>query len=55
MTVSADTVTFRLSMLNEVADLQRLIELGNRLEQVDFPQIDIQATDQILLNYRVMP
>ncbi len=55
VTVSADTVTFRLTMLNEVADLQRLIELGNRLEQVDFPQIDIQATDQILLNYRVMP
>lgn len=55
VTVSPDTVTFRLSMLNEVADLQRLIELGNRLEQVDFPQIDIQATDQILLNYRVMP
>ena len=53
--VNADTVTYRLAMLNEVADLQRLIELGNQLEQVDFPQIDIEATDQILLNYRVIP
>ncbi len=55
VTVTTDSVTYRLDMLNEVADLQRLIELGNRLEQDDFPQLDIQATDQIMLNYRVRP
>lgn len=55
VSVTTNSVTYKLSMLNEVADLQRLIELGSRLEQVDFPQIDIQATDQIMLNYQVVP
>jgi hypothetical protein len=36
---------------NDAADLQRLIEFGEVLEQEDFPQVNTEGEDQIILNY----
>ena len=49
--VSNDMVTFKLKLRNDAEDLQRLIELGDVLEQLDLPQINTQDDNQIILNY----
>ena len=49
--VNQDVVTYRLRLRNDPEDLQRLIEFGNLLEQEDFPQLDTQGGDQVILNY----
>lgn len=49
--VSSDMVTFKLKLRNDAEDLQRLIELGDVLEQLDLPQINTQDDSQIILNY----
>lgn len=46
-----DVVTYRLSLRNDAADLQRLIELGDVLELEDFPQVNSEGEEQIILNY----
>ena len=50
--VSKDVVTYRLQLRNEAEDLQRLIEFGEVLEQEDFPQLNTQGEEQVILNYR---
>ena len=49
--ISEDVVTYRLELRNEPEDLQRLIEFGEVLEQEDFPQLNTQGEEQIILNY----
>ena len=49
--VNQDVVTYRLQLRNDASDLQRLIEFGEVLEQEDFPQVNTQGDDQIILNY----
>jgi hypothetical protein len=44
-------VTYRLQLRNEAEDLQRLIEFGEVLEQEDFPQLNTQGEEQVILNY----
>ena len=46
-----DVVTYRLHLRNDASDLQRLIEFGEVLEQEDFPQVNAQGNDEIILNY----
>jgi hypothetical protein len=49
--ISDDVVTFKLKLRNDAEDLQRLIELGEVLEQLDLPQINAQDDSQVILNY----
>ena len=49
--ISGNVVTYRLKLRNDPADLQRLIEFGDVLEQEDYPQLSTQGEDQIILNY----
>lgn len=49
--INGDVVTYRLKLRNDAADLQRLIEFGEVLEQEDFPQVNTQGEDQVILNY----
>lgn len=49
--INENVVTYRLRLRNDAADLQRLIEFGEVLEQEDFPQVNTQGEDQIILNY----
>ncbi len=49
--VNRDVVTYRLKLLNDPEDLQRLIDFGEMLEQEDFPQVNTQGEEQIILNY----
>ena len=49
--VNQDVVTYRLQLRNDASDLQRLIEFGEVLEQEDFPQVNTQGDDQVILNY----
>lgn len=49
--VNQDVVTYRLQLRNDATDLQRLIELGEVLEPEDFPQINTQSDEQVILNY----
>jgi hypothetical protein len=49
--ISKDVVTYRLKLRNDPADLQRLIEFGDVLEQEDFPQLSTQGEELIILNY----
>ena len=49
--ISDDIVTFKLKLRNDAEDLQRLIELGDVLEQLDLPQIDAQDDSKVILNY----
>ena len=48
---SKDVVTYRLDLRNDPEDLQRLIEFGEVLEQEDFPQLNTQGEELIILNY----
>jgi hypothetical protein len=49
--ISKDVVTYRLKLRNDPEDLQRLIEFGDVLEQEDFPQLNTDGGEQIILNY----
>jgi len=49
--ISKDVVTYRLDLRNDPEDLQRLIEFGEVLEQEDFPQLNTQGEELIILNY----
>jgi len=49
--INGNVVTYRLRLRNDAADLQRLIEFGEVLEQEDFPQVNTEGEDQIILNY----
>jgi hypothetical protein len=49
--ISTEQVTFSIKLRNSSEDLQRLIELGEVLEQVDLPQVNTQDDSQIILNY----
>jgi len=49
--ISDDVVTFKLKLRNDPEDLQRLIELGEMLEQLDLPQLNAQDDSQVILNY----
>jgi hypothetical protein len=49
--ISDDVVTFKLKLRNDAEDLQRLIELGDVLEQLDLPQINAQDDSKVILNY----
>jgi len=49
--ISKDVVTYRLKLRNDAEDLQRLIEFGEVLEQEDFPQLNTEGGEQIILNY----
>ena len=49
--VSGEVVTYRLKLRNDPEDLQRLIEFGDVLEQQDFPQLNTEGEEQIILNY----
>ena len=48
--INQNVVTYQLKLRNDAADLQRLIEFGDILEQEDFPQVNT-GDDQIILNY----
>lgn len=49
--ISDDVVTFQLKLRNDAEDLQRLIELGEVLEQLDLPFVNAQDDRQVILNY----
>jgi hypothetical protein len=49
--ISGDVVTFKLKLRNDAEDLQRLIELGEMLEQLDLPLVNAQDDSQVILNY----
>lgn len=49
--ISDDVVTFKLKLRNDAKDLQRLIELGEVLEQLELPQINAQDDSLVVLDY----
>jgi len=49
--VSDDEVTFKIKLRNSSEDLQRLIELGEVLEQLELPQVNTRDDSQVFLNY----
>ena len=49
--ISDDVVTFKLKLRNDAEDLQRLIELGEVLEQLDLPFVNAQDDRRVILNY----
>lgn len=49
--INKDVITYRLLLRNDAEDLQRLIDFGEVLEQEDFPQVNTQGDEQIILNY----
>jgi hypothetical protein len=49
--VSADEVTFKIKLRNSSEDFQRLIELGEVLEQLDLPQANTQDESRVVLDY----
>ena len=49
--INQDVITYRLQLRNDPEDLQRLIDFGDILEQEDFPQVNTQGDEQIILNY----
>ena len=49
--ISDDVVTFTLKLRNDAEDLQRLIELGEVLEQLDLPRLNAQDESLVILNY----
>jgi hypothetical protein len=53
--IHEDRVTYRIALRHSVQDLQQLISLGSRLEQLEYPQIDTTSEDQtILMRYRLL-
>jgi hypothetical protein len=49
--VSGEEVTFFLKLRNSAEDLQRLIEIGNVLEQQELPQINAQSDGGVVIRY----
>lgn len=49
--INEDVITYRLRLRNKPEDLQRLIDFGEVLEEEDFPQVNTQGEDHIILNY----
>lgn len=49
--ISNEEVTFYLKLRNSSADLQRLIDIGNILEQQDLPQFNAQSDGGVVINY----
>jgi hypothetical protein len=49
--ISNDVVTFKLKLRNDAEDLQRLIELGEVLEQLDLPSVNAQDDREVIMNY----
>ena len=49
--ISDDVVTFKLKLRNDAKDLQRLIELGEVLEQLELPQVNAQDDSLVVLDY----
>ena len=49
--ISQEVVTYRLKLRNDPEDLQRLIEFGEVLEQEDFPHLNTEGGEQVILNY----
>lgn len=49
--ISNEEVTFYLKLRNSVKDLQRLIDIGNLLEQQDLPQVNAQSNGGVVINY----
>ena len=49
--ISKEEVTFHLKLRNSAEDLQRLIDIGNILEQQDLPQVNAQSNGGVVINY----
>lgn len=49
--VSKEEVTFYLKLRNSAEDLQRLIDIGNVLEQQDLPQVNAQSNGGVVISY----
>jgi hypothetical protein len=49
--VSKKEVTFYLKLRNSAEDLQKLIGIGNILEQQGLPQVNLQSSDGVVLSY----
>jgi hypothetical protein len=49
--ISKKEVTFYLKLRNTVEDLQKLINIGNVLEQQGLPQVDLQSNGAAVINY----
>jgi hypothetical protein len=49
--VSKKEVTFYLKLRNSAEDLQKLIDIGNVLEQQGLPQVNLQSSDGVVLSY----
>jgi hypothetical protein len=49
--VSKEEVTFYLKLRNSAEDLQKLIDIGNILEQQGLPQVNLQSSGDVVLSY----
>ena len=49
--VSGEEVTFYLKLKNSAEDLQRLIDIGNILEQQELPQVNAQSNGGVVISY----
>ena len=49
--ISNEEVTFYLKLRNSAEDLQRLIDIGNVLEQQDLPQVNAQSNGGVVISY----
>jgi len=49
--VSKEEITFYLELSNSIEDLQRLINIGNILEQQNLPQVDLQSKGGVVISY----
>ena len=49
--ISANTVSFELVLRNQIEDLQKLLEIGSVLDVSDFPEVNPDGENQVILNY----
>ena len=49
--ISKEEVTFYLKLRNSAEDLQRLIDIGNVLEQQSLPQVNLQFDGDVVISY----
>ncbi|MFT5812237.1 MAG: hypothetical protein ACI9KM_003010 [Rubritalea sp.] len=49
--VAKEEVTFYLKLRNSAEDLQRLIDIGNVLEQQGLPQVNLQSNGGVVISY----
>ena len=49
--ISKEEVTFHLKLRNSAEDLQRLIDIGNVLEQQSLPQVNLQFDGDVVISY----